>query len=318
MYRATEYSPPLFHQTPPLPAVIDGFWLSIRCESVDGGFWSRRFFRIYSDDNRWFARWSYYSDSMCSNFLYTITAAGTYVLRAVRQTRDQNLNRFNDKIRLDRVQKSLELSIYPRFLQDTKESIISRSNQKQKMKIDPQKFIGRIIPFEIQKHNTIPSGTIELELQILESLLIPVGKIASISCKLKTMREVRKIRRIRRNEASLWSKNCKLRTGFKTPTTLKFKAKIGLDWKGDYTLLLASWKDDLWEAPLQQCYESTLENHFHKSSHSTFFRQDNWYDRFSRRRRDWFPSSFAICLSTSSSYMYNIILFLLYCLYHMY
>ncbi|OAD60746.1 Protein APCDD1, partial [Eufriesea mexicana] len=315
VYRATEYSPPLFHQVPSLPAVIDGFWFSVRCESVDGGFWSRRFFRIYSDNSKWFARWTYYADSTCANSLYTINTAGTYVQRAVRRVRNVEnsyAKMFDNDIRLNRMQKSLELNVYRHFFQDTEESILSRSNRRQKLKMNQQEFTSRINRFEMQKSGTLPTGTTELELRILESLLIPVGKIVPTSCKGIT-KGIREIRRIRRNEANLWSNNCILRT-IEAPTTLKFKARIGLDWKGDYTLLLGSWKDDLWEAPLRRCPETTLQNHFRKSWHGylPFFRRSNRYDRFSRYRRHWFSSSFAICLSSSSSLIHSTILLLLY------
>ncbi|KAF3424737.1 hypothetical protein E2986_00714 [Frieseomelitta varia] len=304
VYRATEYSPPLFHQAPPLPAVIGGVWLSIRCESVDGGFWSKRFFQIYSDDSRWFARWTYYVDSTCSNSLYSINAAGNYVQRVVRQRRDvEDSNTKTSNIEdLEKLRKNLVLNIHRHLFKDTEELNSLELKQRQKMKINQEQesIIGN---FKVQK-DKLPFGTSELELKILEYSFIPVDKIIPINCK-GTTKEIKHIR----NEAGLWTKNCILGTNFKAPAILKFKARIGLDWKGDYTLLLASWEDDLWEAPLHQCSEITSRNYFRESWPLLFFRRGNRYDRFSRYRRDWFSSSFATSL-TSSSFMHYIILFL--------
>ncbi|XP_012249178.1 protein APCDD1-like [Bombus impatiens] len=313
VYRATEYSPPLFHQAPPLPAVIGGLWLSVRCESIDGGFWSKRFFRIYSDNSRWFARWNYYGDSACSNSLYSINAAGTYVQRAVRQRRDvknSNVKTLNTED-LERIQKDLKLNVYRHLFQDTEELNILESKRRQKMKIQKQE--STVDAFQIQKDNTLPSGTTELELRILESLLIPLSNMVSTSCE-GTTKELKRIR----NEAGIWSKNCMFRTGFEAPATLKFKARIGLDWRGDYTLLLASWKDDLWEAPLRQCSELPSRNHFRESRPLPLFRRGNRYNRFSRYTRNWFLSSFAMCLSTSSLLIHSTVLLLLYRLHFVY
>ena len=304
MYRATEYSPPLFHQAPPLPAVIGGVWLSIRCESVDGGFWSKRFFQIHSDDSRWFARWTYYVDSTCSNSLYSINAAGNYVQRVVRQRRDiedSNIKTSNIED-LEKPRENLVLNIHRRLFNGTEELYSLKLKQRQKMKINQEQetIVGN---FKVQK-DKLPFGTSELELKILEYSLIPVDKIIPTNCK-GTTKEIKHIR----NEAGLWTKNCILGTNFKTPAILKFKAKIGLDWKGDYTLLLASWEDDLWEAPLHQCSEITSRNYFREFWPLLFFRRDNRYDRFSRYRQDWFSSSFATSL-TGSSFMHSIVLFL--------
>ncbi|XP_076757845.1 protein APCDD1 isoform X1 [Xylocopa sonorina] len=298
VYRATEYSPPLFHQAPSLPAVINGFWMSIRCESVDGGAWSKRFFQIYSHDNRWTARWTYYADSKCANPLYTVHAAGIYIQRAVRQTRDAeqpNIKTFENN-----VQNNLE------------DLIMLRENRRQKMKIGLES-IDRIIPFLVPKDYTMPpSGTTELDLRVLESLLIPVNKIVPTSCE-STLSGVRGIRRIRRNGADLWSQNCIHRI-IKAPAIFKYKARIGLDWKGDYILLLASWKNDLWEAPLRRCSITTSQSHFKESWHRymSLPRKSILYDRFTRYRRHWFPSSANIYFSRNSFLIYSTILLLLY------
>ncbi|KAG7209583.1 hypothetical protein KM043_011244 [Ampulex compressa] len=83
--RGTEYSPPLLHEAAALPALIGGLWLSLACESIEGGFWSKRLFRIHSADRLWTGRWDYYVDPKCSTLFYTVTAAGSYVQRTMGQ-----------------------------------------------------------------------------------------------------------------------------------------------------------------------------------------------------------------------------------------
>ncbi|CAK9817613.1 Protein APCDD1 [Anthophora quadrimaculata] len=316
MIRATEHSPPLFHQTPSLPAVISGLWLSIRCESIDGGFWSKRFFRIYSENNRWFARWTYYADSVCSNSLYMVTAAGTYMQRAIRHARDTEHSSVNDA-----VQKSLELNVHRDTLQGSDESIASRTSQRQRMNIDQQEFIDPMTTFPSQADITLPSGTTELELRVLESLLIPVNKATSIRCGANT-RGTREMKRTRENEAGVWSRNCIPSGNEVPPATLTYKAKIGLDWNGDYTLLLASSRNELWEAPLLRCSSATTQNYFRAKNnfreswheYLAFSRRRNRYDRFSRYRRHWFSISSAAYLRTNLS----LVMLLLYWLHLVY
>lgn len=89
MSRTTEFNPPLLHVMVPLPALIGGYWLSERCESSDGGIWSRRQFQIYSGDKLWTGRWEYYDDPRCSVFMYAITAAGSYIQRNDKQHREK-------------------------------------------------------------------------------------------------------------------------------------------------------------------------------------------------------------------------------------
>jgi len=90
--RSTEFSPPLLHQTAALPALIGGYWHSERCESSEGGVWSRRQFQIHSGDKLWTGQWDYYNDPQCSTFLYAITAAGSYIQRTGRQRRHEQID----------------------------------------------------------------------------------------------------------------------------------------------------------------------------------------------------------------------------------
>lgn len=203
--RATEYSPPLFHQAPSLPAVIDGLWLSIRCESVDGGFWTRRAFRIYSGESarwparwtaRWTARWIYYADPACSMQLCTVTAIGTY-----RET-----------------------------------------------SIDSNAFGYWNIRFN---RNATKKPNSNLYLRIL------------------------RMKRAARPISIFHLKGCLPRAVYsETPAILTLKARINVDWNGDYALLLTSWKDDVWEAPLRRCSTNQVPR-------NNFPVENYWDERFS-------------------------------------
>ncbi|XP_076174374.1 uncharacterized protein LOC143150184 isoform X2 [Ptiloglossa arizonensis] len=314
--RGTEYSPPLFHQTPPLPAVIDGLWLSIRCESVDEGFWSRRFLQIYSGDNRWSARWTYYADSTCSVPLYTVAVAGTYVQRSTRRKRDRsNASTFaRDNIRPGKLRNPRipDSNVYRRTLRDSKEStrgsvasVTLRGNRQEKPDITRPESNDRVTFFLANKHATVPSGTTELELRVIESRLITIDKMMSARCSITTKKSSNG-----RAIKNMAPKSCILRT-IEAPAVLTFKARIDLDWNGDYILLLASWKDDLWEAPLRQCSETISRNYFRANTsicRSEYLQTHN--QLFERRGRYW-SSSNASCLLRSRSIVHPTVLLLL-------
>lgn len=90
IYRGTEFSPPLLHEAAALPALIGGSWLSLSCESIDGGLWMKRQLQVYSGDKLWTGRWDYYADPKCMTFLYAITAAGSYLQRPGKQRFNNN------------------------------------------------------------------------------------------------------------------------------------------------------------------------------------------------------------------------------------
>ncbi|XP_076680210.1 uncharacterized protein LOC143375207 isoform X2 [Andrena cerasifolii] len=320
VFRGTEYSPPLFHQTPPLPAVIGGLWLSIRCESVDGGLWSRRFYRIYSSSGQWSARWTYYADSTCSILFYTVTAAGTYVQRAVNQKPDptNSMWRFGDGIRNDH--HSNETTPFNRAeiplrrasptLYGTKSkgvaaglvSPIALPANRPETTDNSQLQLNNRVTLSLVREDVdvavtvaaLPSGTTELELRVIHSHLIPDDKLMSSRCKPAT------IRLSQANSIQTpWSRNCTLRT-LEAPAILRFKAKISLDWNGDYTLLLAPWNDHFWEAPLRRCSATALASYFVGTSNK-LAESLLGSTRFYRRGRYWSSLSSASCLSTSSS-----------------
>ncbi|XP_034180097.2 protein APCDD1 [Osmia lignaria lignaria] len=304
VFRATESSPPLFHQAPSFPAVIGGRWLSVRCESVEGGFWSKRFFRIYSENNRWSARWTYYTDPTCLNSLYMVTAAGIYIQRAFGQKQDST----NGFRRLFTTRNS-EQSSRKTF----SDHIVSDRLKK-----------NLIFSFT-RKGVALPSGITELELQILESLSIPVSNAVSTLCN-RIMKRSRGTKRTKGASTksgksfalNLWSKSCMPRT-VKAPATLLFKARVSLDWNGDYILLLASSKDDHWNAPLRRCSGTAARNYFRTENsphlyHLQFSAARSQYKRLSRHGRRWFSSSFTSYFSSSSAMLpHPTLLLILYC-----
>lgn len=304
VFRGTEYSPPLFHQTPPLPAVIGGLWLSIRCESVDGGLWSRRFYRIYSSSGQWSARWTYYADSTCSILFYTVTAAGTYVQRAVNRKPDpaNSLWRFGGDGGIRNDHHSNETTPFNRAeiplrtasptLYDTNRPQTTNNNQ---LRLNNRVTLS-LVREDVDVAVTVaalPSGTTELELRVIHSHLIPDDKLMSSRCKPAT------IRLSQANSIQTpWRRNCTFRS-LEAPAILRFKAKISLDWNGDYTLLLAPWNDHFWEAPLRRCSATALANYFVGASNK-LAESLQGSTRLYRRGRYWSSLSSASCLSTSS------------------
>ncbi|XP_076240928.1 protein APCDD1 [Calliopsis andreniformis] len=312
VFRSTEYSPPLYHQIPSLPAVIYGTWLSVRCESIEGGFWSRRILQVYSSNQQWSARWTYYVDSTCSTLLYTITAAGTYVQRAIRRKPDGTSSHwrndddvsgalnsdpsvtFNDvRVQLKRA-KGVKPNVRHRTLQD----IIREEPTVQSMTVD-----SSVLPL-IRRDNILLSGTTELELHIFKSRSVPVDKMLSSRCTKTGFRSTKRTSRIIKNGAnsisSFWQRSCTPRT-IETGAILKFKARINLDWNGDYILLLASW-NDLWEAPLRRCSETTLPNYLQGKQDLSEFSHGHIsafseHHRFNQRGLYWFTSSGVSCHS---------------------
>lgn len=94
--RGKDKSPPLLVQRVTLPALLGGSWISPVCESQIGGVWLRRHFMIYGGDKLWTGRWDYFSDPRCNNFLYAISAAGSYVQRPARRLRRHSVEEDDD------------------------------------------------------------------------------------------------------------------------------------------------------------------------------------------------------------------------------
>lgn len=92
--RSTDSSPPLLNEGVALPALLGGSWLSVNCESFKGGLWIKRQLQVYSGDKLWTGRWDYYTDPKCLSYIYSVTAAGSYVQRAGRQRRHDEIDRY--------------------------------------------------------------------------------------------------------------------------------------------------------------------------------------------------------------------------------
>lgn len=302
--RSTEFSPPLLHQTAALPALIGGYWHSERCESSEGGIWSRRQFQIHSGDRLWTGRWDYYDDPQCSTFLYAITAAGSYIQRAGRQRRHEEADR---EILLDHF---LNVSMRPLFkrsvtnpptihtlrsisLQQNNNLYIAKDEKwsvtidkkierRQKRSLtdgvyrllrDEQPMVQSRFAAILRDHRTdetatrkpLPtwstlSGTTELDLHIAESILIPGDVTISTRCSTDRRLGV---------PLTTWPRNCVPRA-IEAPSTLGLRAKLDVNWNGQYILLLGSRDDNAWEAPLRQCAQipsrnSVLRAHLRRS-----------------------------------------------------
>ncbi|EZA62470.1 hypothetical protein DMN91_003928 [Ooceraea biroi] len=301
--RATEYSPPLLHEVAALPALIGGYWHSDRCESSQGGIWLKRQLQIHSGDKLWTGQWDYYDDPQCTIPLYAVTAAGSYVQRAGRQRRHEETDEqtFLDYFRNVNASRRL---LFKRSVSDNAARItrsgLYRNNlyaasrlskrvavrgkrakrQKKRSLSDnvyqilhdaksstiQSRFAAMLRGHQAYDATTkkpssnwiAPSGTTELDLHIAESILIP-GDVMPTRCGAD------------RPGAPLinWSRNC-IPRAIEAPSTLGLRAKLSVNWTGQYILLLGSRDDNMWDAPLRQCaqispHNSVLQAHLRRS-----------------------------------------------------
>jgi len=295
--RANEFSPPLLLEVAALPALIGGYWHSERCESSEGGIWLKRQFQIHSGDKLWTGRWDYYDDAQCVKPLYAITAAGSYIQRAGRQRRHEELlDYFRDINASQKFKRSVQVinnpditnvrrDLYrnPMFTKERLWTILLRGRQRDRERRlktrRPKRSLGDSVYQFLyntqssvsqsrftamlrghQTHETTtkkspftwfaPSGTTELDLHIAESVVIP-GAMMSIRCNAD------------RKGLPLinWSRTC-IPRAIEAPSTLALRAKLSVNWNGQYILLLGPRKDNLWEAPLRQCAQIPPHNSF--------------------------------------------------------
>lgn len=306
MSRGTEFSPPLLHEVAALPALIGGYWISERCESSEGGVWSRRRFQMHSGDKLWTGRWDYYEDPRCSTFLYSLTAAGSYVQRAGRQRRhEEELDdaeiaaRFLlERSAADRSGPSraagpwmnglafdggeepvVEMSPVWKLIGNEGEETTGRSNGN----VHPPRDVHRSAasvrsrfaamlrdghrPHEaaaaaaVTSWRGAPSGTTELDLHVAESVLT-IGDVAlAARCGAPD--------RAAGLPLLVWPRNC-VPGAVEAPATLALRAKLGVNWNGQYTLLLGKRDDSVWDAVLRQCAQipsrnSSLRAHLRRS-----------------------------------------------------
>ncbi|XP_036147509.1 protein APCDD1 isoform X2 [Monomorium pharaonis] len=301
--RSTEFSPPLLHQTAALPALIGGYWHSERCESSEGGIWLRRQFQIYSGDRLWTGRWDYYDDPQCWTFLYALTAAGSYVQRAGRQRRHEEI----DRGEIDFLSHSLNVST--RFLR-SKRSITDsptirtlRNNLNVANEPRNEKWSVRMDNKVQRQERSLTDGVHQLlhDEFIIESRFTTMLRDRQIYDKITTKKpfpiwntlsgtseldlhiaestlmfgDVAISTRCSIDRERLgvplttWPRNCVPRT-IEAPSTLRLRVKLDINWNGQYILLLGSQDDNLWEAPLRQCaqispHNSILRAHLRRS-----------------------------------------------------
>lgn len=282
MIRATEFSPPLLHQEVALPALIGGYWHSDGCESSQGGVWFKRQFQIYSGDKLWTGRWDYYDDPHCMVFLYAIIAAGSYTQRPGKHHGEINRDTFFDYFRDSNAsQKLFKRSVadnpvtgiarrkknilYKIARLSRKISARDKKSKKQKRSLSDSysdqlyesynaqsstsqsRFAAMLRghqTYEIttKKPPSTPSGTTELDLHIAESTLISGTVVSARRCDIDQP-GVPLIN---------WSRTC-IPHAIEAPSTLKLRAKLGVNWNGQYILRLGSRDDNVWNAPLRQC-----------------------------------------------------------------
>ncbi|XP_014477295.1 PREDICTED: uncharacterized protein LOC106745841 [Dinoponera quadriceps] len=260
VFRATELSPPLLHVTAALPALIGGYWLSERCESSEGGVWSKRQFQMYSEDKLWTGRWDYYEDPHCSILLYSITAAGSYIQRngTERRSQDRKLSDFfrllNNSARFFFKRSATDVHRSspnrPRggnFISassESKERLLTRIYTKEKKRPRKRSLTDNVDRFLLGDPSkrpvwNVPSGPTELDLHIVESILIP-GDAED-------------------TPLTGWSRDCVPRL-VEAPSTLGLRAKVTVSWNSQYILLLGLRDDHVWDPPLRQCAQIPSNN----------------------------------------------------------
>ena len=255
--RGTENSPPLLHEAVALPALIGGSWISPTCESHPGGVWLRRQLRVYAGDKLWSGRWDYFGDPRCSGYLYGITAAGSYVQRARRQRRrDTGMAHQESDPLAARPRRSLdEVDYYRHLLQNAQPSMAEsfaamlRGNQRR------EETTKKPLP------TPAPTGTSELDLHVAESLLIAGDSLLAQRCGTALGGDGRTPKSQKLNS---WPSSC-VPHSIDAPSTLGLRARISVDWYGQYTLQLGSRDRHLWDAPLVHCGAVGLRNPLLKS-----------------------------------------------------
>lgn len=243
--------------------------MSFNCESTEGGLWLRRQIQFHAGDKLWAARWDYFADPQCNVFLYSISGAGSYVQRAGNRQRrhydyqesfahesEQKLQHqlvssslgatILRNVQSERIKskRSLDEESYKYLLQDAQPSMIEsftamlRGNSRKVENKEPN-----VLPH--------PLGTTELDLHVAESLLIPGDLSVALRCGGDVVDGVRPM--------TNWPRTCIPKT-LEAPTTLGLRAKIGVNWSGQYTLTLGLRDDNIWFAPLVQCGPASSHN----------------------------------------------------------
>ncbi|XP_043279034.1 uncharacterized protein [Venturia canescens] len=109
--------------------------------------------------------------------------------------------------------------------------------------------------------SSIPAGTTELDLHVAESLLVAGDLAIAARCGAQIYGDDRELgnRGLRVRPLVNWPRSC-VKHALEAPSTLGLRARVGVNWSGQYTLLLGPRDDHLWEAPLHQCGPTPSHN----------------------------------------------------------
>lgn len=254
--------------------MVGGYWHSERCESCIGGIWSKRQFQMYSGDKLWTGRWDYYNDSQCRNYMYTITAAGNYMQRAAKREyyrkmvkREMFLD-YNGP-RKDVTKYTTESRKVKRQKRSMTDGVDQYLRNLQFSTMDEWRIAAMLRSRRTSSDETttempstwnVPSGITELDLYVVESSLIPQNAAMFAYCNSDKPFGV---------PPNIWKEHC-IPHSIEVPSILRLRAKVIVNWNGQYVLLLSGQDDYVWEAPLRQCavtppHNPELQMQLHKS-----------------------------------------------------
>ncbi|XP_020281050.1 protein APCDD1-like isoform X2 [Pseudomyrmex gracilis] len=297
--RSNEFNPPLLQQTAALPALIGGFWHSERCESSEGGVWSRRQFLIYSGDKLWTGQWDHYDDPQCTKFLYTVTAAGIYVQRSRREKH----HKVDEQAKFDYTK-----SFFKRSMSDnsaTNKIIQNDSYEKNFYTINtPLKYTKKHIHARVKKVKRRNKKSLSKSFHQIwhdaQSFVLS-SSVYSLRTRFTTMLRGHQTYETTTRKSSIWNnvpssiteldlyiaesilipgdidvsticntdvsdvlltsclRSC-VPQEIQALSTLRLRVKLNVNWNGQYILLLGLQSNNLWEAPLQQCAQMSPYN----------------------------------------------------------
>lgn len=276
--RGTETSPPVLHEVAALPALIGGSWLSRSCESYEGGLWVRRQLEIWPGDKLWSGRWDHFADPKCSSFIYAVTGAGSYVQRPLRARRHHvdsyrkrrdvvawmtpelakniwDLMAPKDKAEEVKAEEMLPTmdEIREAMSQETPRAKRGLEDDSYRHLLNAQPSMAQTFAAMLRGNQRLeitttaspepatPTGTTELDLHVAESVLVPGDPGVGTRCGGGGS-----------GRLTVWPRDCVPRA-LEAPATLGLRARVGVTWTGEYTLLLGPREGSLWEAPLHMC-----------------------------------------------------------------
>ncbi|KAF7996899.1 hypothetical protein HCN44_002545 [Aphidius gifuensis] len=173
-----------------------------------------------------------------------------------------------------KVRRSLDLQdeSYKHILQNTQPSMaesfaaILRGNQRQESStVSPS--MPTMTTTKKPQFLMIPSGTTELDLHVTESILT-IGDL-SIAARCGAQITGNEKHGLYAKPLKSWPKNC-VKHSIQASSIINLRAKIDVNWNGEYNLVLGSKNDNIWQAPLQKCgnlpeHNPILKLHLKKS-----------------------------------------------------